>query len=160
MSAPQSGRDSGGDLFDMAKDGTTVPEDSAKPRLIPSVPRPDQIASDNDPNSLGGSTLDEAATNATDIPRSTRDVSTAEVVTGTGDTLPGSIDSKRLHDTPGGVVHHPAAKGSTRTAAHRDQKGADVDLGASDGPNVDRAPGDEELNDDEAMDKVERKVDT
>ena len=65
----QSGRDSGGDLFDMAKDGTTVPEDSAKPRLIPSVPRPDQIASEADPNSLGGSTLQDAADNASDIPR-------------------------------------------------------------------------------------------
>ena len=65
----QSGPDSGGDLFDMAKDGTTVPEDSAKPRLIPSKPRPDQIASDADPNDLGGTTLAEAADNATDIPR-------------------------------------------------------------------------------------------
>lgn len=65
----QSGPDSGGDLFDMAEDGTTVPEDSAKPRLIPSKPRPDQIASDADLNDLGGTTLAEAADNATDIPR-------------------------------------------------------------------------------------------
>ena len=66
---PESGRNSGGDLFDMAKDGTTVPDDSAKPRVIPSVPRPDQIASASDPNALGGTNLAEAATNATDIPR-------------------------------------------------------------------------------------------
>lgn len=59
----------GGDLFDMAKDGTTVPEDAAKPRIIPSVPRPDQIASDPDPNSLGASNLADAADNAQDIPR-------------------------------------------------------------------------------------------
>lgn len=65
----QSGRDSGGDLFDMAEKGTTVPEDSAKPRLIPSKPRPDQIASDADPNYIGGTTLAEAADNAGDIPR-------------------------------------------------------------------------------------------
>jgi hypothetical protein len=65
MSA-QSGRDSGGDLFDMAKDGTKVPEDAAKPRYITSVPRPDQIASSDD---LGGRTLAEAADNAGDIPR-------------------------------------------------------------------------------------------
>lgn len=64
-----SGRDSGGDLFDMAKDGTTVPEDSAKPRHIPSVPRPDQIADGSDPNQLGGASLADAATNAEDIPR-------------------------------------------------------------------------------------------
>lgn len=65
----ESGRDSGGDIFDMAKDGTTVPEDSAKPRLIPSKPRPDQIASEADPNAIGGATLAEAADNARDIPR-------------------------------------------------------------------------------------------
>lgn len=64
-----SGRDSGGDLFDMAKDGTQVPDDSAVPRTIPSKPRPDQIASATDPNYLGGSTLADAATNAGDIPR-------------------------------------------------------------------------------------------
>lgn len=67
--APESGRDSGGDLFDLAEKGTTVPEDSAKPRTIPSVPRPDQIASDTDPNNLGGRDLADAADNATDIPR-------------------------------------------------------------------------------------------
>ncbi len=65
----QSGRDSGGDLFDMAKDGTTVPESSAEPNLIPSKPRPDQIASADDPNYIGGTNLAEAATNAGDIPR-------------------------------------------------------------------------------------------
>lgn len=59
----------GGDLFDMAKDGTTVPEDAAKPRLIPSKPRPDQIASELDVNSLGASDIAGAADNAQDIPR-------------------------------------------------------------------------------------------
>lgn len=58
-----------GDLFDMAKDGTTVPEDAAKPRIIPSKARPDQIASEPDPNSLGASDLAGAADNAQDIPR-------------------------------------------------------------------------------------------
>lgn len=73
MSPPESGPNSGGDLFDMAKDGTTVPEDSAKPRLIPSVARPDQYgttkASEADPNFLGGTNMTEAATNTSDIPR-------------------------------------------------------------------------------------------
>lgn len=59
----------GGDLFDMAKDGTSVPEDAAKPRIIPSKPRPDQIASEPDPNFLGGSNLADVAANAQDIPR-------------------------------------------------------------------------------------------
>ena len=66
----QSGPNSGGDLFDMAKDGTTVPDNSAEPRLIPSKPRPDQLA--NSGNELGGSDLAEAADNATDIPRVSR----------------------------------------------------------------------------------------
>jgi hypothetical protein len=59
----------GGDLFDMAKDGTTVPEDAAKPRIIPSKPRPDQIASKPDPNTLGAINLADTADSAQDIPR-------------------------------------------------------------------------------------------
>jgi len=163
MSAPESGRDSGGDLFDMARDGTTVPEDSAKPRLIPSKARPDQYAttkaSEADPNFLGGTTIAEAADNASDIPRSTQDTATVEAMTGTGDALPSAIGSKRLHDVPGGVVHDPQAKGSTRFEKHKAQKDGDQALGAGEGPQVERAPGDEELSDGEAMDKVERKVD-
>jgi hypothetical protein len=68
MSA-DSGRNSGGDLFDLAKDGTKVPEGSAQPRYIPSKARPDQVATANDPNDLGSSNLADAATNAGDIPR-------------------------------------------------------------------------------------------
>ena len=59
----------GGDLFDLAKDGTTIPEDAAKPRTIPSKPRPDQIASEPNANLLGGTNLADAADNALDIPR-------------------------------------------------------------------------------------------
>lgn len=66
---PEAGRNSGGDLFDLAKDGTTVPADAAKPNYIPSKPRPDQVASADDPNNLGARNLAEAATNAEDIPR-------------------------------------------------------------------------------------------
>lgn len=61
-----SGRNSGGDIYDMAESGTTVPEDSAVPRHIKSVPRPDEIVDTNDP---GATTLADAATNAGDIPR-------------------------------------------------------------------------------------------
>lgn len=63
-----SGRDSGGDIFDMAQKGTSVPEDSAVPRTIPSKPRPGEALED-DPNQLGGADLAGAATNPTDIPR-------------------------------------------------------------------------------------------
>jgi len=59
----------GGDLFDMAKDGTTIPGDAGVMNLVPSVPRPDQDST----------TVD----NATDIPRTTADPgATGEVVTG------------------------------------------------------------------------------
>ena len=60
----------GGDLFDMAKDGTTMPNDAGKHNLIPSVPRPDQITDSNsESNNLGGIDVAGAADNATDIPR-------------------------------------------------------------------------------------------
>lgn len=59
----------GGDLSDMAAEGTTMPNDAGKMNLIPSVPRPDQIASDTDANDLGSADLEGAATNADDIPR-------------------------------------------------------------------------------------------
>jgi len=151
----QSGRDSGGDLFDMAQEGTKVPEDSANPRIIPSVPRPDQVASEFDPNALGSDTLHGAADNAGDIPRTTKDTSGDTVLTGTGDTLPSTIGSKRLHDVPGGVTHDPFAKGSTRMEKHKVQP-SDME-GASEGPRTDKAPGQEELTDEQAMDRMERK---
>ncbi|KAL9116268.1 MAG: hypothetical protein Q9187_007210, partial [Circinaria calcarea] len=57
----------GGDLFDMAKDGTTMPNDAGKQNLIPSVPRPDQIS--DSPNDFGAPDLQRAAENPTDISR-------------------------------------------------------------------------------------------
>lgn len=56
----------GGDLFDMAKDGTTIPNDAGKQNIIPSVPRPDQV---NDPNDIGAPDLARAADNPNDVPR-------------------------------------------------------------------------------------------
>ena len=79
-------------------------------------------------------------------------------MTGTGDAMPSQTDSKRLHNVPGGVTHDPQAKGSTRFEKHKVQSGGDVEFGAGEGPQVDRAPGDEQLSDNQAMDKVERKV--
>ena len=67
MSGQQDAFPQGGDLSDMAATGTSVPEDSAKPRIIPSVARPDQAT---DPaGNLGASDLASAADNASDIPR-------------------------------------------------------------------------------------------
>ena len=60
----------GGDLSDMAATGTSVPDDSAKPRIIPSVARPGQVTDTaSDPNDLGASDLASAADNASDMPR-------------------------------------------------------------------------------------------
>ena len=59
----------GGDLSDMAATGTTVPGDAGKQNLIPSKPRPDQIADQPNPNDMGGSTLATAADNQGDISR-------------------------------------------------------------------------------------------
>ncbi|EHY56711.1 hypothetical protein HRR83_002206 [Exophiala dermatitidis] len=153
---PESGRNSGGDLFDMAKDGTTVPADSAQPRYIPSKPRPDQIASAKDPNDLGAPTLADAATNETDIPRSTRDTDTHNILTGTGDTIGAQVAGKRTHATPGGTVRDPQSQGQTRLAEHS-KTASDFDKGAGEGPRAEHPPGQEHLSDEQVMDNIERK---
>lgn len=56
------------------------------------------------------------------------------------------------------MVNDPAARGSKRDEKLIKQGNADVEYGASEGPGVDKAPGDEDLGDAEAMDKVERKI--
>lgn len=53
---------------------------------------------------------------------------------------------------PGGVEQDPFAKGSTRMAKHKVQ-----DSNFDETAMVDRAPGDENLTDEQAMDKLERK---
>lgn len=60
----------GGNLSDMAATGTSVPEDSAKPRIIPSKAKPGQVTDTAaDANDLGASDLASAADNASDMPR-------------------------------------------------------------------------------------------
>lgn len=88
--------------------------------------------------------------------QTTQDTAGDEVITGTGDSLPAQIDSKRLHNVPGGVTHDPFAKGSTRMTAHKTTD-SDFVTGASDGPLADRAPGQEQLSDEQVMDNIERK---
>jgi hypothetical protein len=57
----------------MAKDGTTVPDDSTKPQTIPSVAHPYQYRTtktiEADPNFLGGTNIAETADIVADIPR-------------------------------------------------------------------------------------------
>lgn len=72
----------GGDLFDMAKDGTSMPNDAGKMNIIPSVPRPGE----GEGVAIGNrAPLASAAGNATDISRGVKDMgATGEVETGTG----------------------------------------------------------------------------
>ncbi|KAK4931145.1 hypothetical protein LTR66_016060 [Elasticomyces elasticus] len=148
----QQGRSSGGDIFDMAKNGTSVPEDAAEPRHIKSVPRPGQ-----DEEDLGATDLAGAASNAEDIPRTNADTAGQDIITGTGDALPPQVDSKRLHAVPGGVTHDPTAKGSTRYTNHAVQK-SDIETGAADGSGFERAPGDESLTEEQAQEKYGSKT--
>jgi hypothetical protein len=65
----------GGDIFDMAQKGTTMPNDAGEMNIIPLKPRPGETGRDG-PN------------NATDIPRSFQDQGSGEEVqTGTGYVL-------------------------------------------------------------------------
>ncbi|KAL2042858.1 hypothetical protein N7G274_004618 [Stereocaulon virgatum] len=125
----------GGSITDMAVEGTTVPADSATQRTIPSVPRPGQVTEpSDDPNNYGSANLASAADNAQDISRTTRDKApTEDVITGTGDTMPSEVGSKRLHN----VVNADLSKGHGRYDKHVRQKGSDQEKGASEGPEED-----------------------
>ncbi|OQE22498.1 hypothetical protein PENSTE_c010G01388 [Penicillium steckii] len=110
----------GGSLFDMAANGTSIPNDAGKMRTIPSVPRPDQrddhFLFDNE--GIAKPTTATAADNATDMPRSTRDVGqSGEVLTGAGDSMPASIESKRAYMG----TNVPGANGDTRDQKHHRQ---------------------------------------
>ncbi|KAL9131065.1 MAG: hypothetical protein Q9217_000888 [Psora testacea] len=140
MSGQNDPHPQGGSITDMAVDGTTVPEDSATPRIIPSKPRPGQITDPtNDPNNLGASDLAGAADNAQDISRvyirahNPDKAPTADVITGTGDALPSEVGSKRLHN----VMNPDISKGDGRYDKHVAQKGSDQEKGASEGPGED-----------------------
>lgn len=128
----------GGSIFDMASKGTTIPNDAGKMNTIPSVPRPDQrvehFAFDND--GLAKPTTATAADNATDMPRSTRDVGqSGEVLTGAGDTLPAAVESKRAYmgnNVPGAPAdsrsqkHDRQNRGAFDTYAHEDEESWDA----------------------------------
>ncbi|KAL2829040.1 hypothetical protein BJY01DRAFT_240772 [Aspergillus pseudoustus] len=110
----------GGSLSDMAPTGTKIPNDAGRMNTIPSVPRPDQRSENAgyDYNGLGQPSTAFAADNATDMPRSTRDLGlSGEVMTGTGDTFP--AQGENVGNQIG--ANHPGAKGQTRTLEHGSQ---------------------------------------
>ncbi|GKT48704.1 uncharacterized protein ColSpa_08885 [Colletotrichum spaethianum] len=87
--------DQGGDLFDMAKDGTKVPGDAGKQNILKSVPNPHQ----KDPSAAGGlgsTTLYGAADNPIHDDEG-RPSGVGEGITATGHDIPQSVTGK-----PGG----------------------------------------------------------
>ncbi|KAH8700285.1 hypothetical protein BGW36DRAFT_395411 [Talaromyces proteolyticus] len=107
----------GGTLEEMAPTGTRIPNDAGLQNTILSVPRQDQWGEDHrfSYDGIAQPSVPTAADNATDMPRSTRDVGqSGEVMTGTGDSLPGEIETKRLYTR----TNDPGAKGHGRNLKH------------------------------------------
>ncbi|KAL6718137.1 hypothetical protein ACLMJK_004224 [Lecanora helva] len=125
----------GGSLSDMAVEGTKVPDDAGTQRTIPSVARPGQLTDpSSDSNNYGSSSLAGAADNAQDISRTTKDTApSSDIVTGTGDTLPSQVGSKRLDN----MGNPDLSKGHARYDKHVRQKGSDMEQGASEGATED-----------------------
>lgn len=66
--------------------------------------------------------------------QTTRDnAPSADVITGTGDSLPSEVGSKRLHN----LANQDASKGHPRYDKHVRQKGSALDKEATDGPGED-----------------------
>ncbi|CAO2654779.1 Nn.00g115120.m01.CDS01 [Neocucurbitaria sp. VM-36] len=138
----------GGRLEDMAAEGTSIPNDAGKQNLIPSVPRPDQI---NPDPSLAHANPAHGADNAYDIPRSVNDRGqTGEILTGTGDSISSNVEKKNLDD----ANFDPRAKGHDQYAKHARQDNPYESLKhGSASHDVDAAPGEEELGQDELLSK-------
>ncbi|KAI1761052.1 hypothetical protein GGR53DRAFT_469744 [Hypoxylon sp. FL1150] len=79
----------GGDLFEMAKDGTTVPGDAGKQNILPSVPNPDQKYRDTS-GGLGAGSLSSAADNPVGSAKNVDN----DAVTATGHSVPPSTAAK------------------------------------------------------------------
>lgn len=108
----------GGSLSEMATSGTAIPNDAGKMNTIPSVPRPDQRVDHFGFDNAGVAepSTAMAADNATDMPRSTRDVGqTGEVISGTGNSMPAGVEAKHAYM---GANHH-AGHGDTRDLKHQ-----------------------------------------
>ncbi|KAI2623989.1 hypothetical protein GGS26DRAFT_565408 [Hypomontagnella submonticulosa] len=78
----------GGDLNQMAKDGTSVPGDAGKQNTIPSVPNPDQKQAAS--GGLGGTSLHSAADNPIGAGKNADD----NAVTASGHAVPQSTAAK------------------------------------------------------------------
>lgn len=138
----------GGDLSDMAAEGTRMPNDAGSYDLLPSVPDEHQKAENpafhqqyiNAPDPQG------AVDNAVDMPRRFQDTGeTGEVITGIGDQMPPDVERKRFGLDEGGG---PAAKGNPRDGkASKEKEG--IERFAGEGAEVDPQPGEEGLEQDE-----------
>ncbi|THZ18375.1 hypothetical protein D6C89_08295 [Aureobasidium pullulans] len=110
----------GGNLSDMAVTGTSIPNDAGAYETLPSVPNPEQA----DINNRTSTNLAGAADNATDMPKSSKDMgATGEVMTATGDQLPAQVESKNLHFG----ANNSADKGHDRSDKHSKQKESDFE---------------------------------
>lgn len=131
----------------MARDGTTLPNDNPTQRIIKSVPRPDQI----DPSAdYAHSNPAHAADNNFDIPRGTIDHGiTGEVITGTGDSITSNIEKKNLDD----ANLDPRAKGHVQYAKHARSQGNPIDDMAQGSHDVQAAPGEEDVGQEDLLDR-------
>jgi hypothetical protein len=105
----------------MAPTGTRIPNEAGIQNVIPSKPRPDQLEEHPqfDNEGLGQPDIVNAADNDIDMPRSTRDTAVtaaagADIVTGTGDSLPAEIATQHLQI----LADDPGARGNTREIKH------------------------------------------
>ncbi|KAJ4410889.1 hypothetical protein N0V91_001818 [Didymella pomorum] len=160
----------GGRLEDMAAEGTAIPGDAGKQRLVGltpshthlcfeerltvlpilSVPRPDQ----KDPGpEFSHTNPAHAADNAFDIPRGVNDEgSTGEVISGTGDQINSNIEKKNLD----GADRVPEAKGHDQYAKHVRKQQSEFDESSGQVKarhDVEAAPGEELLTQDELLKK-------
>jgi len=122
---PSQDAHDGGDLYDMAKNGTTMPNDAGKLNI--------DHSKSNTSTGQGNNTA--AAYNPTDMPRGVADVgATGEVVTGTGDDLPAAIENKRLYT----VEHDQSAerfdKSIRKQKGDKEEKEDGVENFPNDGP--------------------------
>ncbi|GAQ08124.1 hypothetical protein ALT_5445 [Aspergillus lentulus] len=134
----------GGSLSEMAEHGTTMPNDAGLQNTLPSVSRPDQLSESRqyDNYGLAEPSLAFAADNATDLPRSTKEMgASGEVVTGTGDAFPVSGESKRIN--PGAM--DPGARGNARTIKHANLNRSQFDRSAREDGNAPEFIGEHEF---------------
>ncbi|KAI0851709.1 hypothetical protein F5Y00DRAFT_259199 [Daldinia vernicosa] len=90
----------GGDLNQMAKDGTSIPGDAGKQNTIPSVPNPAQKSQDAS-GGIGAAYLHSAADNPIGINKDADD----NAVTASGHAVPQSTAAK--HSGSGGKEREP-----------------------------------------------------